>query len=142
MKTFLIIVIISFVGLFQNNNELEKCHGFEEFTFGSSKQLYKNLTLELEEGNSQLYTVNSTTVKLNGVQLDYFRVTFIKNKLTDISISTKNTTGAVLFKYLKDNYGSPKKLKNRFEWIGNKVHIVFELYNNNKDAYVDFYSNK
>ena len=142
MKTVLILFIISFSSLFQNNTALEKCHGFDEFTFGSSKQLYKNLTLELEEGNSQLYTVNSNNTKLSGVQLDYFRVTFIKNKLTDISVSTKNTTGAVLFKFLKDNYGSPKKLKNRFEWIGKNVHIVFELYNNNKDAYVDFYSNK
>ncbi len=140
MKVFFILLITSFWGFFQRSLPIEKCHGFENYTFGSSKQLYKNLSIEIDEGNSQLYNVNVNEVKMAGVQLDYLRVTFIKNKLTDISLSTKNNTGAAFFNFLKDNYGSPKKFKNRFEWLGKNVHIVFELFDNNKDAYVDYYS--
>jgi hypothetical protein len=141
MKTVFILLITSFWGFFQRSLPIEKCYGFEKYTFGASKQLYKNLSLEIDEGNSQLYNVNVNDVKMTGVQLDYLRLTFIKNKLTDISLSTKNNTGIIFFNFLKNNYGSPKKLKNRFEWLGKNVHIVFELYDNNKDAYIDYYSN-
>jgi hypothetical protein len=97
------------------------------------------MSLEFEEGNSQLYTLNSDAIKITGVQFDFIRITFIKNKLSAISLSTKGDTRAAFFKYLKDKYGAPIKNKNRFEWNGKLVKIVFEFYNNSKDAAVDFY---
>jgi hypothetical protein len=98
------------------------------------------MTLEFEQGNSQLYTVDAGALKLDGVHLDYLRLSFIKNKLSAISMSTKNSSGAAFFKFLKDNYGAPAKKKNVFEWNGKHITVVFELYKNNKDAAIDFYS--
>lgn len=140
MKTFLFLLIASHFTFTLNNDKLDKCSGIANFVFGAPKDQFKNMTLEMEQGNSQLYTIDSGALKINGVQLDYLRVSFIKNKLSAVSVSTKNSTGAAFFKYLKENYGAPIKTKNLFEWRGKNITIVLELYKNNKDAAIDFYS--
>ena len=138
MKTLLFLLInLPFTFL---NEKLDRCNGIENYIFGTSKDQFKNITLEIEQGNAQLYTVNSSTISISGVQLDYIGISFIKNKLSAIAVSTKNATGSIFFKYLKDNYGPPVKTKNQFEWRGKHITIVFQLYKNNKDAAIDFYS--
>lgn len=138
MKTLLIILFCSIYTL--TNEKLDKCNGIGNYIFGAPKNQFKNITLEFEQGNAQLYTVNENPSIINGVELDYLRISFIKNKLSAISISTKNSTGAVFFKYLKEKYGAPVKNKNQFEWSGKHANITLELYNKNKDASIDFYS--
>ncbi len=140
MKVLVLIVIMFSFGFTFNNEKLDKCNGIDSFTFGSKKENYKNLSLEIEEGSAQLYNANSNAIHIDGVELEFIRVTFTKNKLSAISLSTKNGTRSAFFNYLKTNYGAPVKFKNRFEWSGKKVSIVFELYNYNKDAAIDFYT--
>lgn len=139
MKALLFFLLIS-SGLFTiTNEELDKCKGIESFIFGTPKEHFKNITLEIEQGTAQLYTINSDALKINGVQIDNIGISFIRNKLTAISISTKNGTGSAFFKYLKNKYGAPIKTKNQFDWSGKHVNIILEL-SNNKDAVIDFYS--
>ena len=140
MKLFLFLLLTPYFTFNFNNEKLDKCNGIGNFVFGTSKEQFKNMTLEIEQGNSQLYTIDSGTLKIDGVQLDYLGVSFIKNKLSTVSVSTKNFTGAAFFKYLKENYGTPIKTKNQFEWRGKHITIILELYKNNKDASIDFYS--
>jgi hypothetical protein len=136
-----IFLILSFIfTFFPYNEKLDNCNGIDRFVFGTPKEQFKNMTLELEQGNAQLYTMNPEVLKLPGVQIEDLRISFIKNKLSAISLTTKNASGAGLFKYLKETYGTPTKNKNQFEWIGKQASIVFELYKNNKDAAVDVYS--
>jgi len=140
MKFFFFLLIYGCFAYTTSGGKLDECSGIGSFTFGAPKEQYKNMTLEIEQGNSQLYTADSGALKVEGVQFDYLGVSFIKNKLSAISVSTKNSTGAAFFKFLKDNYGAPIKNKNMFEWRGMHITIVLELYKNNKDATVDFYS--
>lgn len=113
--------------------------GFEGFKFGFPKEAYQNLTLELEEGNSRLYTANPDEIKIAGVQFEFIRITFIKNKLSAISLSTKNATGLNFLRFLKEQYGNPINKKNQYCWNKPDMSIVFELSGNKKDAYIDFY---
>lgn len=140
MKALLIFFISSFFTLMFNNEKLDKCNGVENFIFGTPKSQFKNITLEIEEGTAQLYTADAEALKITGVQFDYIGVSFIKNKLSAVSMSTKNSTGGAFFNYLKGNFGTPKKTKNQFEWQGKSITIVFLLSKNNKDASIDFYS--
>lgn len=116
-----------------NNN------GFEGFKFGTPKEAYRNLTFELEEGSSRLYTANPAEIKINGVQFESVRLTFIKNRLSAIALSTKNATGMSCFRFLKEQYGDPVNKKNQYYWNKPDMTIVFELSKNKKDAYIDFY---
>lgn len=139
MKALLFFLLISY-GLFTVKNEkLDKCNGIENFIFGTPKEHFKNITLEIEQGSAQLYTINSDALKISGVQVANISISFIRNKLTTISISTRNFTGSAFFRYLKDSYGPPIKTKNHFDWSGKHVNIILEL-SNNKDAVIDFYS--
>ncbi|MDF2453017.1 MAG: hypothetical protein K0S26_2521 [Bacteroidota bacterium] len=71
-----IFLILSFIfTLFPNNEKLDNCNGIDRFIFGTPKEQFKNITLELEQGNAQLYT------NLNGLEnepllcLSYSRTT-------------------------------------------------------------------
>lgn len=139
MKTLLLSILIPFA-LYFNNTQLDKCNGIDHFVFGSSKEKFKNLNLELEHGNAQLYTIDSKALNIAGVQIDELRISFIKNKLSAVSFTTKNVSGASTLKYLKGTYGNPIKNKNQFEWSGKNVLITCAIYNNHKEAVVDFYS--
>ena len=114
--------------------------GFEGFKFGTPKEAYRNLTFEFEEGNSRLYTANPNEIKITGVQFESVRLTFIKNKLSAIALSTKNATGPNCFSFLKEHYGDPVNKKNQYCWNKPDMTIVFELSKNKKDAYIDFYA--
>ncbi|MBL7934541.1 MAG: hypothetical protein JNM51_01880 [Bacteroidia bacterium] len=139
MKLLIPVMLLSFFNFFNDN--LDKCNGFEKYKFGTSEKLYKNLTLEIEEEDIQLYTVNSNNLNIiNEVQFEYIRVTFNKNKLSAIALSTKDKTGSTFFKYLKNNYGNPIKIKNTYEWLGKNVRIVYEPYKKSEDGIIDFYS--
>ncbi len=141
MKPFFFLLTPFLLG-FISNDKLEKCNGFEQFIFGTGKESYKNLILEIEEGNAQLYSASSNAIKMHNIQFDYIRVSFIRNKLSNIELATKNATSVAFFKFLKDTYGTPVKNHKNFEWAGKNITIVYEPYLNSKDAIIAFCSKR
>jgi hypothetical protein len=139
MNGFVQILIIP-VMLYGSVLNGDNSSGFEGFRFGTPKEAYRNLTLEVEEGNSRLYTVSPNEIKIDGVQLESIRLTFINNKLSVIALSTKNATGLACLSFLREQYGNPVNNKrNQYCWKKTDMNIVFELSKNKKDAYIDFY---
>lgn len=122
------------------NAKLDEKNGFDQYKFGTSPELYKNISIEIEEGNSKLYSALAPII-IDGVQFEYVRLTFEKNKLTAISIQSKNSTGQKFLQSLKSSYGDPKllpKTKN-YQWLGNKVQLIYTSLANN-DGQFDFYA--
>jgi len=142
MRYLIILAAIGFMSFTLKTDELNTCNGFEKFTFGKPKESFKNLTLEIEEGISQLYNVNTKEVNMPGVEFEYIRISFINNKLSTIAFLTKNATRGQFLKFLKDNYGTPAKTNRSYEWVGKKVKIIYEPYKNSHDAAIDFYSRR
>lgn len=138
MKILTLVLLFPLFG-FIANEKLNECNGFEGFVFGTSKESYKSLNLEIEEGNSQLYEAGSNAIHIEGVQFDFIRITFTNKQLSAIALSTKNATAAAFLKMLSSRYGTPLKVKKHFEWVGKNVRIVYEPYAGNKDAAIDFY---
>lgn len=139
MSSFVQILMIP-VLLYGSLINADNSSGFEGFRFGTPKEAYRNLTLEVEEGNSRLYTMSPNEIKIEGVQFESIRLTFINNKLSVIALSTKNATGQTFLNFLKDQYGNPVNNKrNQYCWKKTDMNIVFELSKNKKDAYIDFY---
>jgi hypothetical protein len=141
MKKLLIILLLPFFVRSQNSKMQGKA-GFENYVFGTAPTEYKNLTLEIDEGGTKLYSATPTT-QLPGVQVSDLNITFLKNQLSTVSLRTKNSTGQKLLQTLKENYGEPSKqsaAKGTYEWVGDKLHLVYELNKNSSDATASFYS--
>lgn len=135
----LIVLFVLFVGYGSINNELDESYGFENFKFGTTLESYKNLNIEIDEGNIKLFSILPEEINIKGVAFESIRLTFIKNKLNAIALTTKNSTGKVFLDLLKSKYGAPKTIKQSCEWSGKKVLLVYEAYNAGKDAIVNFY---
>lgn len=148
MKSFLNIVILlllPLIGLSQTNSKLLTAKGFKNYLFGTSPNDYQNLVLEIEEGNTKLYTLNEPGLVIDGVEVEYLRVTFTKNKLSDISIQSRNSTGKKLLQNLRENYGEPtrvNKTKKSYEWTNDKLQLLYESNVAGSDATVSFSSKK
>lgn len=136
----LIVLFVLFVGYGPINNKLDESNGFENFKFGSSQADYKNLSIEIDEGNIKLFSVSSDQININGIQFDNVRLTFLKNKLNAIALTTRNSTGKAFLELLKAKYGTPKTFKENCEWSGKKVVLIYEPYDAGTDAVVNFYS--
>jgi hypothetical protein len=139
MRKLLLAILFPVLAVSQNT-KLDQKNGFDQFKFGSSPSEYKNLTIEIDEGDSKLYSVNGSSLVMDGIEYDYIRITFTKNKLSAISMRTKNSTGNTLLTNLKASYGEPKfvqKLKH-YEWKGNNVQLVYASVPKN-DGVFDFY---
>ncbi|MDO8999380.1 MAG: hypothetical protein Q7W45_06415 [Bacteroidota bacterium] len=144
MKKIFLLLIIPLFGLTQNN-KLENKSGFKDFVFGDSPSAHKNMTLEIDEDNTKLYSLQENDIKIDSVEFEYIRVTFLKDKLSSISIQTKNGTGFVFLNLLKESYGNPTKsnlLKKNYEWLLNTMRILYENLRAEKDAVITFYSKK
>src|SRR5688572_4053195 len=125
MCKILLAMLLPIVAACQNS-KLDEKNGFKQFQFGTSPSEYKNISIEIDEGDSKLYSVTGALV-IDGVEYEYIRLTFTKNKLSAISMQTKNSNGQKFFQTLKASYGEPKlvqKLKH-YEWKGNNVQLVF-----------------
>ncbi len=142
MKLLITICLIPLLSFTLKNERLNSCNGFEKFIFGSHKESFKNMVLEIEEGESQLYNVDPKSVSVPGVEFEYIRVSFIRNKLSTISLLTKDSTRGTFFQLLKASYGTPAKTNRNYEWIGKNVKIIYEPYKNCHEAAIDFYSRK
>jgi hypothetical protein len=141
MKKTILLLLVPFLGLAQTN-KLDETNGFNNYVFGSSPTQHQNLTLEIDEGNTKLYT-QQNPVKLNGVEFEYVRVTFCRNKLSAITFQTKNSTGLKFLNTLKENYGEPNtsnQFPENYEWLSKKVELFYEKDGSNKDAVISFYS--
>ncbi|MBA2611815.1 MAG: hypothetical protein H0U95_07595 [Bacteroidetes bacterium] len=142
MKKIILLLLFPFLGMTQNNS-LEGKNGFSNYVFGVSPAEIKDLTLEIEEDNTKLYSLPEDNIKIKGVEFEYIRVTFFKNKLSTISVQTKNQTGSNFLKILKESYGEPNRsnlAKKNYEWLGAKMQVIFEKNRSEKDAYISFYS--
>jgi hypothetical protein len=140
MLKILLLSLFPVLGIAQVT-KLDEKNGFMQYKFGSAPSEYKNLSIEIDEGDTKLYSVPGSSIVIDGIDYDYIRITFTKNKLTAISMRTKNSNGQKLFTDLKTLYGEPKlvqKLKH-YEWKGNKVQLVFANLANN-DGAIDFYT--
>jgi hypothetical protein len=116
--------------------------GFDKFVFGSAPSDYKDIQLEIDEGNTKLYTAKAST-PLSGVDFDAVNLTFNSNKLTSVAVKTRNGTGANFLNALKNSYGTPLKsnpAKGVYEWKDDKINLVYEKYSNSQDASASFYS--
>ena len=145
MKNIFLCLLFPLISLSQTNTKLYSAKGFKNYVFGSSPESYKNLTLEIEEGNTKLYSLNEPGLVIDGVELEYLRVTFTKNKLSDISIQSKNSTGTRLLQNLRENYGEPTRVaksKKTYEWLNDKLQLLYECNMTGSDATVSFSSKK
>jgi hypothetical protein len=139
MRKLLLVILFPLLAVSQNT-KLDQKNGFDQFKFGSSPSEYKNLAIEIDEGDSKLYSVAGSSIVIDGIEYDYIRITFTKNKLSAISMRTKNSTGNTLLTNLKSSYGEPKfvaKAKH-YEWKGNTIQLVYAGVQNN-DGVFDFY---
>lgn len=141
MKKLVIALLLPFF-LHAQNSKMTGKAGFENYIFGTAPGDYKNLTLEIDEGGTKLYSAAPTT-QLAGVQVADLNVTFLKNQLCGVSLRTKNATGQKMLKILTENYGEPNKqniAKGTYEWLGDKLHVIYELNKTNNEATASFYS--
>ncbi|MBA3664619.1 MAG: hypothetical protein H0W61_10470 [Bacteroidetes bacterium] len=121
---------------------MDASKGYNIFKFGSSPKEFKDLSLEIDEGNTKLYSLDKPSIIIEGIDYDFVRLTFLNNKLATISLQTKNLSAHKLLQVLKEEYGSPKinpKTK-ACEWKGNLVEVIFTSSKN--IAVVDFYGKK
>jgi len=140
-RTLLLLLFPIFVC--GQNSKLDEKNGFMQYKFGSSPEEYKNISIEIEEGSSKLFSVTGSPIIIDGVEFEYIRLTFVKNKLSAISLQTRNSGGQKFLQSLKSSYGEPKlaSKKKNYEWLGNKVQLVYTSLSN-KDGLFDFYSKK
>ncbi|MDP1803297.1 MAG: hypothetical protein Q8L81_18185 [Bacteroidota bacterium] len=140
MKALIIFLILPIFLSITSNDKLDSDNGFGNYKFGTSPQQYKDLTIEIEEGTSKLFSSSSQiNTNVNGVEFEYIRVTFCSDKLSAISLQTKHNTSAKFFQFLQENYGRPNKVKENHEWLGKNVRLVYEQINT-KDAVISFYN--
>ncbi len=142
MKFLITLCLIPLLSFTLINERLNSCNGFDKFVFGAPKESFKDLVLEIEEGDSRLYTIDPKSISVPGVEFEYIRVSFIKNKLATIAMLTKDSTRGAFFQILKANYGTPSKTNRNYEWIGKNVRIIYEPYKKGGEAAIDFYCRK
>ncbi|MBS1634478.1 MAG: hypothetical protein JST26_01060 [Bacteroidetes bacterium] len=140
MKALLFTLLTPVLVLWTSIENLDQKNGFGIYIFGSSPNTYKDLYLEIQEGNTTLYSSDEDYIKVDGVKFDYVRVTFIKNKLAAIAMGTKDKSGFKMYQYLIDNFGKPLQLKKSAEWNGSKVQLSFEKTADSNDAVITLYS--
>lgn len=140
MKTLILIIVSVLFNFNLINDKLDEANGFEIYKLGTSPANYKNLTIELDESNTKLYSADNDAVKIQGVKLSFIRITFTNNRLSAITAATINSSGPALLNYLTGKYGTPVKVKGFYEWKGQKVKLLYESLNNGKEASVSFYS--
>ncbi len=142
MKKVLLFLLIPFIYSAQTS-KLDEKNGFKTYVFGSSPKEFSNLVLEIDEGNTKLYSLDQSNINHDGAEFEYIRVTFCKDKLSAISLQTKNSTGKKFLASLKENYGEPVKSNNQkesYEWLSNKCQLVYEKNAKSNDATISFYA--
>jgi hypothetical protein len=142
MKKIILLILVSFLAKAQNS-KLDDKNGFDNYKFGTAPGEYKNLALEIDEGNVKLFSLEKCSIKLNDVEFQNVNITFVKNKLSAISLRSKNSGGIKLLQVLKENYGEPNKsnaAKGSYEWLSAKVELLYEKQGSSKEATISFSS--
>lgn len=138
MKTLILAIAIPLLG-FVATSKLDEDNGFGNYKFGTSPAQYKDLMIELDEGKTQLYSATDNYVPVKDVKAANIRITFCKNQLAAICIKSKQGTGVNFLQHLTEKYGAPKKVKDNYEWLSQKVQLLYEPIEG-KDGAVTFYS--
>ncbi len=129
--------------LFSQNNKLDQQNGFNVYIFETPPSNYRDLMIEIDEGNTKLYSLDKDPIVIAGVTFDYLRITFFKNKLSAIAMQTKGGNGARFLQALKEAYGQPTKPKSNkehYEWVSTRLHLIYEQDPSGKDATISFYN--
>jgi hypothetical protein len=141
MWTFRLIFLFLFAGL-ESIAQTSGKAGFDKFIFGSSPSDYKDIKLEIDEGNTKLY-ISKSRPAVSGVDFDEIQLTFNSNRLTSVTVKTLNGTGGNFLKALKNSYGTPAKSnpsRGVYEWKDDKISLIFQKNADSQDASVSFYS--
>ena len=138
MKTIILLLALPLMAFFVSD-KLDADNGFGAYKFGTSPSEYSDLNLEIDEGKTQLYSSIDNFINVKGTKVNSIQVTFCRNMLSAISLTTDKKTGTNLLDYLIEKYGAPKKVKENYEWMGKKVQLLYEPIDS-FDAKVSFYS--
>jgi hypothetical protein len=139
MKTLIILMTLPFLSYtLKNGNTPNNATVLERFVFGTPKSSFKTISYDAKENGSRMYTIDPAELNIPRVEFEYVHAAFTNNKLSAISISTKNATRGYFLQYLKDTYGTPARTSTTFEWEVNNVRIVYEPYKTGRDASVNF----
>lgn len=142
MRKFLLLFFLPFIG-FSQGNKLDQQNGFNVYIFETPPNGYKDLTLEIDEGNVKLYSLDKDPIIIASVEFEYVHISFFKNKLSAIAMRTKNGNGARFLQSLKEAYGQPikpKANKENYEWSTAKLQLIYEINPSGKDATISFYN--
>lgn len=126
---------------YAQNLKLDAANGYANFKFGSSPKDFTDLSIEIDEGKTKLYSVAKPVINIDGIVFDYIRLTFLNNKLCTISMQTKNLSAFKMLQFLKESYGIPVQIsKTDCEWKGKSVNVICNI--TKGIAVIDFYSKK
>ncbi|MBL7921444.1 MAG: hypothetical protein JNJ40_14090 [Bacteroidia bacterium] len=142
MKNVLFLLLIPLIYSAQIS-KLDEKNGFKTYVFGSSPKKFSNLLLEIDEGNTKLYSLDQSNINHDGAEFEYIRITFCKDMLSAISLQTKNATAQKFLASLIENYGEPdksNKQKEYYEWLSKKCQLVYEKNAMSNDATISFYA--
>lgn len=139
MKIFFSLLILSLIGFGQSIGKLDENNGFMQYKFGTAPENYKELSIEIQEGDTKLFSASNTS-QLNGIEFEYTRVTFFKDKLYDVTLKSKNAGATKLLQNLIESYGKPLLVKGNYEWQGKKVLLVYQKFKGENDAVISFTS--
>lgn len=129
--------------LLSQNNKLDQQNGFNVYIFETPPSNYRDLMIEIDEGNTKLYSLDKDPIVIAGVNFEYLRITFFKNKLSAIAMQTRGGNGARFLQSLKEAYGQPTKPKpdkEHYEWISSRLHLIYDQNPSGKDATISFYN--
>ena len=138
MKTIILLLALPLMAFFVSD-KLDADNGFGAYKFGTPPSHYTDLNLEIDEGKTQLYSSIDNYIPVKGTKISSVQITFCKKQLSAISLTTDKKTGTAFLDYLIEKYGSPKKVKENYEWLGKKVQLLYEPIDA-FDAKVTFYS--
>ena len=138
MKTIMLVLALPLMAFFVSD-KLDADNGFGAYKFGTPPSQYSDLNLEIDEGKTKLYSSVDNFINVKDTKVNSIQITFCRNMLSAISLTTEKKTGTNLLDFLIGKYGAPKKAKGNYEWLGKKVQLLYEPIDA-FDAKVTFYS--
>lgn len=142
MKKLLLLLFLPGCWLAQTN-KLDVQNGFNVYIFETPPTNYRDLMIEIDEGNTKLFSLDKDPIVIADVTFHYLHLTFFKNKLSAIAMKTKGGSGPRFLQALKETYGQPAKPrpgKEYYEWVSPRLHLIYEADPTGKDAAISFYN--
>lgn len=141
MNKFLLLFLFPFC-FYAQSNKLDQQNGFNIYIFETPPSNYRDLMIEIDEGDLKLYSLDKSPIVIAGVEFDYLRITFFKNKMSAIAMQTRGGYGPRFLQALRETYGAPVKKPNKeiYEWVSPRLHLIYEAAPGGKDGTISFYN--